>query len=129
MTLDHEDVQETVAELIEGYLTRMPGARELHLTDAEAHHTIGMVRHTLYLIEIAMHDEGVPEAIRRRVMRTVLYANAPIVADGQARVARLQERVAEVEKRAPMAVRIDDLLANIDALLDDGRGKTSAWFS
>jgi hypothetical protein len=72
-------------ELIDRYLHRMPGASEAYRNDATYHAQFHFMRRVLTAVDMAMEDEGVPEATRVRVLRSAIYG-APDEWDAEQRI-------------------------------------------
>lgn len=62
-------------QVISRYLRRMPGAKEAHALDPQYHAQISLLRRMLSVADMVMEDEGVPEEIRLRVIRTIMYGS------------------------------------------------------
>lgn len=65
-----------VRDEIDRYLQRMSNAREAMLKDPQYHWQMEWARRNLELMNLALDNEGIPEDIRVRVIRTVLYGTA-----------------------------------------------------
>jgi hypothetical protein len=63
----------TPREEITRYLQRMPGAREAMHGDPQYHYQVKWLERMFELLNLALEDEGIPEDIRTRVIRNVLY--------------------------------------------------------
>ncbi|MEU0078537.1 hypothetical protein ABZY58_11625 [Micromonospora tulbaghiae] len=84
-----------VRDEIDRYLQRMPHAREAMLKDPQYHWQIQWARRNLELMDLALDNEGVPEDVRVRVIRTVLYGTAD-EAEALRRIDQTQRRMQEV---------------------------------
>lgn len=70
-----EPKRDATDEVISRYLSRMPGAQEANALNAEYHAQIALLRRLLTVADLVMEDEGVPESVRLRVLRTVMYGS------------------------------------------------------
>lgn len=88
-----------VDDLINRFLGRMPDAREANHTDPQYRWQITWLRRMLATMDLAMEDEGVPEHVRLRIIRTLVYG-APNEAEALARVEQMKAH-AETLAKAP----------------------------
>jgi len=63
----------TVDDLIDRWLSRIPEAAKAYHQDAYYHSQMVWMRRMLTTMDMAMEDEGVPEVIRQRVVRVVIF--------------------------------------------------------
>jgi hypothetical protein len=98
------DRQATVDELIDRYLDRVHRASEADLMDATYHAMIGWMRRLLTSVDMVMEDEGIPEAIRLRIIRAAIYG-AP---DETAALDRIDahRRAAEATASRPVSLTL-----------------------
>jgi len=70
----------TVDDLIDRWLTRIPEAAKAYHQDPYYHAQMVWMRRMLTTMDMAMEDEGVPETIRQRVVRVVIFGGPDEVA-------------------------------------------------
>jgi hypothetical protein len=70
----------TVDDLIDRWLSRIPQAAKAYHQDAYYHAQMVWMRRMLTTMDMAMEDEGVPEVIRQRVVRVVIFGGPDEVA-------------------------------------------------
>lgn len=95
-----------VREAIERYEKRMPGASRARVRDPHFGYQTTWLRHMLDLADMAMEDEGVPEEVRAKVVRGVLYGY-PNPADAELRVQQ-QELLTEALKAQTTMIVMPD---------------------
>ena len=61
-----------IDDVVNRYLQRTPDAGVAMLTDPQYAYHLYLARQILAVIERAMENEGIPEPVRERVLRTVL---------------------------------------------------------
>lgn len=76
------------------YLDRMPGARRASAFDSTYAAQMHLLHRVLTMVDMALTDECLPVAVRRRVTRTVLYGS-PDPAEAESRI-RHQKRLADL---------------------------------
>lgn len=81
----------------ERWSERMPGAYRAYMNDATHHYQVDLVDTILATVDMAMEDEGVPEAARQRIIRTVVYGS-PNPADAELRMAQNEETKREMRR-------------------------------
>jgi len=101
-------VSEIVRDVIERYEQRMPGAGHARQQDAQYAHQWRWMQSMLTVADMAMEDEGVPEDVRARVIRTVVYGG-PDVADAELRMELNEAAVKRLAEQPPWLVVPDDL--------------------
>lgn len=89
-----------VDETLRRWRERMPGVEQADLLDAEYHHRVRQMQRMLETVDLAMEDEGIPEDVRRRVVRTVVFG-APDETEALRRHEQHQRRAEEMA-RAPL---------------------------
>jgi hypothetical protein len=81
------------------YLDQQPGMRKVLLTDPMQHAQAEQLRQTLAAADRAMADEGVPEAVRRRVVNRIVWGEPEGLVDVHAQV---RERTIAAYRSMPM---------------------------
>lgn len=86
----------------ERWARRMPGATHVQHYDAVTHFQTHYIDTMLTLADMAMEDEGIPEHVRQRVIRTVVYGS-PNPADAELRITQHEQDVARLlEQNLPL---------------------------
>lgn len=83
-----------IDRMLERWLERFPRARTAHRFDAQYRAQFTFMSRTF--TAMAMQDEGIPEPVRLRIIRTLIYG-AP---DETEALARMDRMAAEVDKLA-----------------------------
>lgn len=94
-----------VDRLVDDHMRRDPNARQAYYHDALYSAQIRFLRGMLRLADEVMEHEGVPERVRERVVRCVIYGTP----DGADAVIRIDEHAARTAA-ARAGVPLDDVL-------------------
>lgn len=81
---------------------RMADTSRARLLDPHFNYQTTLLQHVLDLADMVMEDEGVPQEVRARVVRCVLYGS-PNPVDAELRM-RQQEAMTEVLKTQPIVM-------------------------
>jgi hypothetical protein len=98
------------------YVDRMPGAREASLTDPTYASQMHFIRRMLATTELALENERVPDEVRQRVIRTVLFGS-PDPEEGIRRQEQHRAMVAQL-RNAPITVhQVPDMAPGVAAVV------------
>lgn len=94
-------MSENVDRLMDRWLNRIPDARRAYSNDPQYHAQIAWMRRAFAAFDLAMEDEGIPEQVRERILRTLLHGG-PSEAEALQRMEALRSQVENLSA-APLA--------------------------
>lgn len=62
-----------IDSLIDRWLARIPDADKAYMRDPQYHMQVRWMRRTFTALDLAMEDEGIPEQVRDRILRTLIH--------------------------------------------------------
>ncbi len=95
-------LEREIDRLLDRWLERIPEASTAHRHDSTYHAQFTFICRTSVTLEMVMEDEGIPEHVRLRIIRTLIYG-AP---DETEALARMDGHAAQVERLETMPGRV-----------------------
>lgn len=102
-------LQREIDQLLDRWLARVPEARSALHKDAQYHTQFTFMRRAFTAMDMAMEDEGIPEPVRLRIIRTLVYG-APDEAEALARVERQTAEVERLKWAPPAGITVPEEL-------------------
>lgn len=93
-----------VNEALDRFRARMPAPGAAERLDPVYHWKDQWMKRMLSMVDIAMEDEGVPDDVRRRVVRTLLFG-APDETDATLRIEMTEQQKQDLMRMSPRPVR------------------------